>query len=33
MKAHYLLVIVLVLAAGYVLGRFVPAIGQKVGLP
>lgn len=33
MQMHHWALLAVILVAGYVLGRFVPQIGQKVGLP
>jgi len=33
MQAHQLIWVVVLIAAGYVLARFYPRLGQMVGLP
>ena len=33
MKAHHILIVVVILAAGYAAGRFFPTWGTMVGLP
>lgn len=33
MKSWHLLSALIVIAAGYALGRYFPQVGQKVGLP
>ena len=33
MENHHWLMLILAIAAGYVLARFYPQLGQKVGLP